>query len=158
MEIQKKCWIRCQSVSNVEVKKSNEDELQIEFENVGVCTFVASKGTNLSLPNETFIDSTKIEWTALTTDDEYIFPYMKVNEAENMFMIDWTYKECYFAIYGKSPKKTADRDMTGKIALEMIRNLGTDTTNIKSDHGASSIYTKAEMDGAIELIKKEFNT
>ena len=88
MEIQKKCWIRCQSVSNVEVKKSNEDELQIEFENVGVCTFVASKGTNLSLPNETFIDSTKIEWTALTTDDEYIFPYMKVNEAENMFMID----------------------------------------------------------------------
>ena len=147
-------------VSNVEVKKSNEDALQIEFEleNVGVCMFVASKGTNLSLPNETFIDSTKIEWTALTADDEYIFPYMKVNEAGNMFMIDWTYEEYHFAIYGKSPEKTADRDMAGKIALEMIRNLGADTTNIKIDYGASSIYTKAEMDEAIELIKKEFST
>lgn len=87
--------------SNVEVKKSNEDELQIEFEldNVGVCTFVASKGKNLSLPNETFIESTKIKWTALTADDEYIFPYMKVNEAGDMFMIDWIYKEHHFAIY-----------------------------------------------------------
>jgi hypothetical protein len=146
--------------SNVIVTKSNEDELEIKFEleNVGVCTFVASKGTNLSLPNETFVDATKIKWTAQTADDEYIFPYMKVNEAGDMFMIDWTYKECYFAIYGKSPEKTADRDMAGKIALEMIRNLGADTTNIKIDYGASSIYTKAEMDEAIELIKKEFNT
>ena len=55
-------------------------------------------------------------------------------------MIDWTYKECHFAIYGKSPEKTADRDMAGKIALEMIQNLGTDTTNIKINYGASSIY------------------
>ena len=147
-------------VSNVEVKKSNEDELQIEFalENVGVCTFVASKGKNLSLPNETFIDSTKIKWTALTANDEYIFPYMKVNETGDIFMIDWTYKELHFAIYGKSPKNTSDRDMAGKIALEIIRNLGADTTNIKIDYGTSSIYTKAEMDAAIELIKKEFST
>ena len=147
-------------VSNVEVKKSNEDELQIEFalENVGVCTFVASERKNLSLPNETFIDSTKIKWTAQTADDEYIFPYMKVNETGDIFMIDWTYKEFHFAIYGKSPKNTSDRDMAGKIALEMIRNLGADTTNIKIDYGTSSIYTKAEMDAAIELIKKEFST
>lgn len=147
-------------VSNVEVKKSNEDELQIEFalENVGVCTFVASKGKNLSLPNETFIDSTKIKWTAQTADDEYIFPYMKANETGDIFMIDWTYKEFHFAIYGKSPKNTSDRDMAGKIALEIIQNLGADTTNIKIDYGASSIYTKAEMDAAIELIKKEFST
>lgn len=147
-------------VSNVEVKKSNEDELQIEFalENVGVCTFVASKGKNLSLPNETFIDSTKIKWTAQTADDEYIFPYMKANETGDIFMIDWTYKEFHFAIYGKSPKNTSDRDMAGKIALEIIQNLGADTTNIKIDYGTSSIYTKAEMDAAIELIKKEFST
>lgn len=147
-------------VSNVEVKKSNEDELQIEFalENVGVCTFVASERKNLSLPNETFIDSTKIKWTAQTADDEYIFPYMKVNETGDIFMIDWTYKEFHFAIYGKSPKNTSDRDMAGKIALEIIQNLGADTTNIKIDYGASSIYTKAEMDAAIELIKKEFST
>ena len=147
-------------VSNVEVKKSNEDELQIEFalENVGVCTFVASERKNLSLPNETFIDSTKIKWTAQTADDEYIFPYMKVNETGDIFMIDWTYKEFHFAIYGKSPKNTSDRDMAGKIALEIIRNLGADTTNIKIDYGTSSIYTKAEMDAAIELIKKEFST
>ena len=147
-------------VSNVEVKKSNEDELQIEFalENVGVCTFVASERKNLSLPNETFIDSTKIKWTALTANDEYIFPYMKVNETGDIFMIDWTYKELHFAIYGKSPERTSDRDMAGKIALEMIRNLGADTTNIKIDYGTSSIYTKAEMDAAIELIKKEFST
>ena len=146
--------------SNVIVTKSDEDELQIEFEleNVGVCTFAASKGKELSLPNETFVDATKIKWTAQTADDEYIFPYMKVNEAGDMFMIDWTYEECHFAIYGKSPEKTADRDMAGKIALEMIRNLGTDTTNIKINYGASSIYTKAEMDEAIELIKKEFRT
>ena len=147
-------------VSNVEVKKSNEDELQIEFalENVGVCTFVASERKNLSLPNETFIDSTKIKWTAQTADDEYIFPYMKVNETGDIFMIDWTYKEFHFAIYGKSHKNTSDRDMAGKIALEIIRNLGADTTNIKIDYGTSSIYTKAEMDAAIELIKKEFST
>lgn len=146
--------------SNVVVKRSNADEVQIEFEldNVGICTFVAGKGKNLFLPNETFIDSTKIEWTALTADDEYIFPYMKVNEAGDMFMIDWTYKEYNFAIYGKSPKKTSDRDMAGKIALEIIRNLGADTTNIKIDYGTSSIYTKAEMDAAIEFIKKEFST
>lgn len=68
---------------------------------------------------------------------------MKVNEAGNMFMIDWAYEECHFAIYGKSPEKTADRDMAGKIALEMIRNLGANTTNIKIDYGTSSIYTKA---------------
>lgn len=146
-------------VSDVEVKKSNEDELQIEFEleNVGVCTFAASK-EEIFLPNETFIDSTKIKWTAQTADDEYIFPYMKVNEAGDMFMIDWTYKEYHFAIYGKSPERTSDRDMAGKIALEMIRNLRADTTNITIDHGTSSIYTKAEMDTAIELIKKEFST
>ena len=146
--------------SNVIVTKSNEDELEIKFEleNVGVCTFVASKGKNLSLPNETFIDSTKIKWTALTANDEYIFPYMKVNETGDIFMIDWTYKELHFAIYGKSPERTSDRDMAGKIALEMIRNLGADTTNIKIDYGISSIYTKAEMDAAIELIKKEFST
>ena len=109
-------------VSNVVVKKNDEDELQIAFEleNVGVCTFVASKGKELSLPNETFVDATKIKWTAQTADDEYIFPYMKVNEAGDMFMIDWTYKECHFAIYGKSPEKTADRDMAGKIALEIL--------------------------------------
>lgn len=35
-------------------------------------------------------------------------------------MIDRIYEECYFTIYGKSPKKTADRDMAGKIALKMI--------------------------------------
>lgn len=89
--------------SNVEVKKSKADELQIEFEleNVGVCTFVASKGKELSLPKEVFVDSTKIEWTASTADDEYDF-----------------------AIYGKSPQNTSDRDMTGKIALAIIRNLG----------------------------------
>lgn len=52
----------------------------------------------------------------------------------------------------------SDRDMAGKSALEIIRNLGTDTTNIKIDYGTSSIYTKAEMDAAIELIKKEFST
>lgn len=146
--------------SNVIVTKSNEDELEIKFEleNVGVCTFAASKGKELSLPNETFVDATKIKWTAQTADDEYIFPYMKVNEAGNMFMIDWAYEECHFAIYGKSPEKTADRDMAGKIALEMIRNLGANTTNIKIDYGTSSIYTKAEMDAAIELIKKEFST
>ena len=139
-------------VSNVEVKKSNEDELQIEFalENVGVCTFVASERKNLSLPNETFIDSTKIKWTAQTADDEYIFPYMKVNETGDIFMIDWTYKEFHFAIYGKSPKNTSDRDMAGKIALEIIRNLGADTTNIKIDYGTSSIYTKAEMDANVD--------
>ena len=117
--------------TNVEVKKSNADELQIEFEleNVGVCTFAASKEKENFLPDETFIDSTKIEWTALTADDEYIFPYMKVNETGDMFMIDWTYKGYHFAIYGKSPERTSDRDMAGKIALEMIRNLGADTTN-----------------------------
>lgn len=117
--------------SNVEVKKSKADELQIEFEldNVGVCTFVASKGKELSLPKETFVNSSKIEWTALTADEEYIFPYMKVNETGDMFMIDWTYKEYNFAIYGKSPQNTSDRDMAGKIALAIIRNLGEDTQN-----------------------------
>lgn len=112
--------------SNVEVKKSKADELQIEFEleNVGVCTFVASKGKELSLPKEVFVDSTKIEWTASTADDEYIFPNMKVNDSGDMFIIDWAYKEYNFAIYGKSPQNTSDRDMTGKIALAIIRNLG----------------------------------
>lgn len=112
--------------SNVEVKKSKADELQIEFEldNVGVCIFVASKGKELSLPKETFVDSTKIKWTALTADEEYIFPYMKVNKTGDMFMIDWTYKDYNFAIYGKSPQNTSDRDMAGKIALAIIRNLG----------------------------------
>ena len=28
-----------------------------------------------------------------------------------------------FAIYGKSPQNTSDRDMAGKIALAIIRNL-----------------------------------
>lgn len=112
--------------SNVDVKKTETDELQIEFEieRVGRCTFAASKGKELVLPDEVFVDSTKVEWTAPTADGEYIFPYMKVNETGDMFIIDWMYDEYNFAIYGKSPQNTSDRDMAGKIALAIIRNLG----------------------------------
>lgn len=112
--------------SNVEVKKTEEDELQIEFEleNVGLCTFAAGIEKESVLPDEFFVDSTKIEWTASTAEGEYIFPYMRVNETGDMFMIDWTYNGYSFAIYGKSPKDTTDRDMAGKIALAIIYNLG----------------------------------
>lgn len=112
--------------SDVEVKKTEDNELQIEFEleNVGLCTFAAGKGEKFVLPNEVFVDSTKIEWTASTADGEYLFPCMRVNETGDMFMIDWTYDEYYFAIYGKSPQETSDRDMAGKIALAIIYNLG----------------------------------
>lgn len=111
--------------SNVEVKKTEEDELEIEFEleNVGLCTFSAGKEKEAVLPEEVFIDSAKIEWTALTADGDYIFPYMRVNESGDMFMIDWTYNGYSFAIYGKSPQNTNDRDMAGKIALAIIYNL-----------------------------------
>ena len=112
--------------SNVTVIKTGEDELQIEFEleNVGLCTFAAGKGEKFVLPDEVFVDSTKIEWTASTADGEYLFPYMRVNETGDMFMIDWTYNGYCFAVYGRSPKDTSDRDMAGKIALAMIYNLG----------------------------------
>ena len=112
--------------SDVEVKKTEDDELQIEFEleNVGLCTFAAGKEKASVLPDEVFVDSTKIGWTASTAEGEYIFPYMRVNETGDMFMIDWTYDEYYFAIYGKSSQETSDRDMAGKIALAIIYNLG----------------------------------
>lgn len=112
--------------SNVTVIKTGEDELQIEFEleNVGLCTFSAGKGEKFVLPDEVFVDSTKIEWTASTADGEYLFPYMRVNETGDMFMIDWTYNGYSFAVYGRSPKDTGDRDMAGKIALAIIYNLG----------------------------------
>ncbi|NBK92116.1 hypothetical protein D5278_09030 [bacterium 1XD21-13] len=111
--------------SNVEVIKTEEDELQIEFEleNVGLCTFAAGKGEEFILPGETFVDSTKIEWTASTADGESVSPYMRVNEGGDMFMIDWAYHGYCFAIYGKSPQNTSDRDMAGKIALAIIYNL-----------------------------------
>ena len=56
--------------SDVEVKKAGEDELQIEFEleNVGLCTFAANHGKEFVLPDEVFVDATKIEWTASTAD------------------------------------------------------------------------------------------
>ena len=113
-------------VSNVEVIKSETDELQINFEieNLGVCTFVAGKGKELALPNEVFVEDTKIEWTAPTANGEYIFPHMKANETGDQFLIDWEYNEYRFAIYGKAPQKTSDRDMAGKVALAIIRNLG----------------------------------
>lgn len=113
-------------VSNVEVKKSETDELQIDFEieNLGACTFVASKGRELDLPNEVFVEDTKIEWTAPTASGEYIFPYMKANETGDMFLIDWEFHEYRFAIYGNAPQNTSDRDMAGKVALAIIRNLG----------------------------------
>ena len=113
-------------VSNVTVIKTGEDELQIEFEleNVGPCTFAAGKGEKFILPDESFVDSTKIEWTASTADGEYLFLYMRVNETGDMFMIDWAYNGYCFAVYGKSPQNTSDRDMAGKIALAMIYNLG----------------------------------
>lgn len=112
--------------SDVEVKKTEDNELQIEFEleNVGLCTFAAGKGEKFVLPDEVFVDSSKIEWTASTADGEYLFPCMRANETGDMFMIDWTYDEYYFAIYGKSPQETSDRDMAGKIALVIIYNLG----------------------------------
>ena len=111
--------------SNVEVIKTEADELQIEFEleNVGLCTFVASKGKELALPDEVFLDSTKIKWTATTADGEYIFPYMRVNETGDMFLVDWAYHGYSFALYGKPPQKASDRDMAGKVALTMIYNL-----------------------------------
>lgn len=79
--------------SDVEVKKTGEDELEIEFEleYVGLCTFAVSKGEEFVLPDEVFVDSSKIEWTAPTANGDYIFPYMRVNETGDMFMIDWTY-------------------------------------------------------------------
>jgi len=49
---------------------------------------------------------------------------MRVNETGDMFLIDCTYDEYYFAIYRKSPQETSDRDMAGKIALAIIYNLG----------------------------------
>ena len=54
----------------LKLKKTEEDEVQIEFEleNVGLCTFAASKGEEFVLPNEVFVDSTKIEWTAPTAN------------------------------------------------------------------------------------------
>jgi len=112
-------------ISNVAVQKTTEDELQIEFEleNVGRCTFTASKGKELALPDEVFVDSTKIQWTAQTAEGEFIFPDMKVNETGDMFLIDWAYNEYQFAIYGKSPQNRNDRDMAGKIALALIYNL-----------------------------------
>lgn len=111
--------------SNVEVIKTEADELQIEFEleNVGLCTFVASKGKELALPDEVFLDSTKIKWTATTADGEYIFPYMRVNETGDMFLVGWAYHGYSFALYGKPPQKASDRDMAGKVALTMIYNL-----------------------------------
>ena len=112
-------------VSNAEVIKTGEDELQIDFEleNVGLCTFAVRIGEEFVLQDEAFVDSTKIEWTASTADGETIFPYMRVNETGDMFMIDWAYNGYCFAIYGKSPQNTSDRDMAGKIALAIIRNL-----------------------------------
>ena len=98
-------------------------EIEFELENVGLCTFAAGKGEEFILPDEEFEDSTKIEWTAPTANGEYIFPYMRVNKTGDMFMIDWAYNGYCFAIYGKSPQNTSDKDMAGKIALAIIRNL-----------------------------------
>ncbi len=91
---------------------------------MGRCTFAAGKEKASVQPDEVFVESIKIEWMASTAEGEYIFPCMRVNETGDMFMIDWTYDEYYFAIYGKSPQKTSDRDMAGKIALAIIYNLG----------------------------------
>ena len=85
---------------------------------------VIKTGEKFVLPDEVFVDSTKIEWTASTADGEYLFPYMRVNETGDMFMIDWAYNGYCFAVYGNSPQNTSDRDMAGKIALAMIYNLG----------------------------------
>ena len=41
----------------------------------------------------------------------WIVRYMKVNEAGDMFMIDWKYDEYSFAIYGMSPQYTSQRDI-----------------------------------------------
>ena len=112
-------------ISNAEVKKTGEDGLRIDFEleDVGLCTFAVSEGEEFVLQDDAFVDSTKIEWTASTADGEAIFPYMRVNETGDMFMIDWAYNGYCFAIYGKPPRNTSDRDMAGKIALAIIRNL-----------------------------------
>ena len=103
-------------VSNAEVIKTGEDELQIDFEleNVGLCTFAVRIGEEFVPQDEAFVDSTKIEWTASTADGETIFPYMRVNETGDMFMINWAYNGYCFAIYGKSPQNTSDRDMAGR--------------------------------------------
>ena len=98
-------------------------EIEFELENVGLCTFAVSKGEEFVLPNEVFVDSSKIEWTAPTATEEYICPYMRVNETGDMFMKDWTYNRYCFAIYGKSPQETSYRDTAGKVALEIISNL-----------------------------------
>ena len=50
-----------------------------------------------------FVESTKIKWTASTTEGNIFFPYMRGNETGDMFIIDWTYNGYSFAIYGKSP-------------------------------------------------------
>ena len=34
----------------------------------------------MALPDENFVEETKIEWTAPTADGGYIFPYMRARE------------------------------------------------------------------------------
>ena len=116
-------------IQKQEAERSLEAEGQkvgteFELENVGRCTFAAGKEKASVQPDEVFVESIKIEWTASTAEGEYIFPYMRVNETGDMFMIDWAYNGYCFAVYGKSPRNTSDRDMAGKIALAMIYNLG----------------------------------
>lgn len=91
-------------------------EIEFELENVGLCTFAVSKGEEFVLPNEVFVDFSKIEWTASTATEEYIFPYMRVNETGDMFIKDWIYNKYCFAIYGKSPQETSYR-----VRLERLR-------------------------------------
>ena len=108
-----------------EALRQRDRRLEQNWKELGQAVSVwVKKGKKFVLPDEVFVDSTKIEWTASTADGEYLFPCMRVNETGDMFMIDWTYDEYYFAIYGKSPQETSDRDMAGKIALAIIYNLG----------------------------------
>lgn len=48
-------------------------EIEFELENVGLCTFAVSKGEEFVLPNEVFVDSSKIEWTAPTANGGVYF-------------------------------------------------------------------------------------
>ncbi len=62
-------------------------EIEFELENIGRCTFAASKGEEFVLPNEVFVDSSKISLSRYSPSVNASVPVRLITHAKRQEMM-----------------------------------------------------------------------
>lgn len=110
-------------ISDRKAIPSGEGHLAIQFYNDilgGQCTFLATKGGELELPNIEYDPSKEETWGG--ADAHGGFVEVKAQHAEAQMLVSWEYKDYRFALTADVPEGM-DTNVVPKMALDIIRQL-----------------------------------